>query len=225
MTAIARANNSSSFMKTPDLSPPRVLPSEYKNSYPSSDSNLASRYPGYGSDIGNGHTKGQDQSMAASRLNGRDRKFPCSFSFAGCKSEFGRQAQWQQHLEMVHFHFESYECLACHQNGNFKMYSHIESFKKHLRQAHGYSREYVLQCVKGSRRRRRQPPLKMSCPAKECVKNFCGIGAWDDWAKHVWTHIKLGHEIAIERNTSFINYSVDAGIIMQGSNSKYRLCR
>ncbi|KAK8140919.1 hypothetical protein G3M48_001351, partial [Beauveria asiatica] len=301
MTAIARANNSSSFMMTPDtnndiyltplphpwnaitpraapaqlqnrplstkhrpapfrsgliapidlargrqdanlVSPPGVLPSEYKNSYPSPDSNSASRYPGYGPDSGNGHTTGQIQSMAASRLKGRDnsgsagnggtwsggtcyRKVPCCLSFAGCKTELGDQHDWQRHVERVHLRFEIYKCSPCYEKRNLKEYSYKRNFTKHLRQVHDDSHQYIEKCVENCRQTCRPRPKALSCPTKECVEVFRGIYAWERWAKHIWSHIILNHEITIECDTLLINYAAAAGIIEQGPNGKYAFCR
>ncbi|EJP61587.1 C2H2 finger domain protein, putative [Beauveria bassiana ARSEF 2860] len=281
MTAIAKANNTSPFMMTPDTnndiyltplpqywplntkhrhapfhsglfapidlargrqdanlaSPPRVLPLEYKNSYPSSDSNSASRYLGYGSDSENGHAKGQIQSMAASRLKGRDnsgsvgnggtcyRNVPCCFSFAGCKTEHRDQWDWRRHIEVVHLRFEIYRCLPCYENGNLKEYFYKRSLTKHLRRVHEGSHQDIERHVDSCRRTCRTRPEALSCPTKECVEVFRGTYAWERWTKHVWSHMILDHEITFECDTLLINYAAAAGIIEQRLNGKYVLCR
>ncbi|KAK8140926.1 hypothetical protein G3M48_001324, partial [Beauveria asiatica] len=255
MTAIARANNSSPFMMTPDTnndiyltplphpwnaitpraapaqlqnrplstkhrpvpfhsgllapidlargrqdanlaSPPRVLPSEYKNSYPSSDSNSASHYLGYGSDSENGHTKGQIQSMAASRLKGRDNSG--SAGNGEINGTGGDILKWYISVSK---------------------YTGVHPVTRKATSKSTSINEVSQSIFVGTR------PEALSCPTKECVEDFRGTYAWECWTKHVWSHMILDHEINFECDTLLINYAAAAGIIEQRLNGKYLLCR
>lgn len=69
---------------------------------------------------------------------------------------------------------------------------------------------------------RREPPQHVACPKTDCLKEFEGHIAWDEWTEHVGRHMEKGDGPTIGVDALLAQWALDEGIIERLENGEYR---
>lgn len=170
------------------------------------------------------------------------RPFPCAFRFAGCTSTFGSKNEWKRHISSQHLCLQFYRCSACPPSvseGKGNEFNRKDLFTQHLRRMHAPF-QIKKNLAKGDTRlhsdwenrvkdmqtsclvTRRTPPQHVACPKQDCLKEFEGNIAWDEWTEHVGRHMEKGDAPSMKDDGLLIKWAVDEGIIEEFANSKYK---
>lgn len=170
------------------------------------------------------------------------RPFPCAFSFAGCTSTFGSKNEWKRHIASQHLCLQYYRCSQCPSSaaeGKGNEFNRKDLFTQHLRRMHApfaikkaltkgdsklqtdwenHVKEMQVSCLV----QRREPPQHVACPKPDCLKEFEGHIAWDEWTEHVGRHMEKGDGLRIGVDRRLAKWALDEGIIEQGEDGEYR---
>lgn len=170
------------------------------------------------------------------------RPFPCAFRFAGCTSTFGSKNEWKRHISSQHLCLQYYRCSACPSSvseGKGNEFNRKDLFTQHLRRMHAPFQikknlakddtrlhsdwEYRVKDMQTSCLvTRRTPPQHVACPKQDCLKEFEGNIAWDEWTEHVGRHMEKGDAPSMKDDDLLIKWAVDEGIIEEIAHNKYR---
>lgn len=170
------------------------------------------------------------------------RPFPCAFSFAGCTSTFGSKNEWKRHISSQHLCLQYYRCSQCPSSaaeGKGNEFNRKDLFTQHLRRMHApfaikkalTKGDSKLQTewenhVKGMQVScmvtRREPPQHVACPKPDCLKEFEGHIAWDEWTEHVGRHMEKGDGRKIGVDRMLAKWALDEGIIELAEHGQYR---
>ncbi|KAF3760745.1 hypothetical protein M406DRAFT_268730 [Cryphonectria parasitica EP155] len=170
------------------------------------------------------------------------RPFPCAFSFAGCMSTFGSKNEWKRHISSQHLCLQYYRCSQCPSSaaeGKGNEFNRKDLFTQHLRRMHApfaikkaltkgdsklesewgsHVREMHVSCLVT----RREPPEHVACPTPDCMKEFEGHTAWDEWTEHVGRHMEKGDGLKIGVDNLLAKWALAEGIIEQTDNGEYK---
>lgn len=170
------------------------------------------------------------------------RPFPCAFSFAGCSSTFGSKNEWKRHIASQHLCLQYYRCSQCPSSaaeGKGNEFNRKDLFTQHLRRMHApfaikkaltkgdsklqtdwenHVREMQVSCLVT----RREPPQHVACPKTDCLKEFEGHIAWDEWTEHVGRHMEKGDGLRIGVDRLLAKWALDEGIIELAEDGEYR---
>lgn len=161
------------------------------------------------------------------------RPFPCAFSFAGCTSTFGSKNEWKRHIASQHLCLQYYRCSQCPSSaaeGKGNEFNRKDLFTQHLRRMHApfaikkaltkgdsklqsdwenHVKEMQVSCLVT----RREPPQHVACPKPDCLKEFEGHIAWDEWTEHVGRHMEKGDGLRIGVDRLLAKWALEEGII------------
>lgn len=170
------------------------------------------------------------------------RPFPCAFSFAGCTSTFGSKNEWKRHIASQHLCLQYYRCSQCPSSaaeGKGNEFNRKDLFTQHLRRMHApfaikkaltkgdsklqtdwenHVKEMQVSCLVT----RREPPQHVACPKPDCLKEFEGHIAWDEWTEHVGRHMEKGDGLRIGVDRLLAKWALEEGIIEQAEDGEYR---
>lgn len=171
------------------------------------------------------------------------RPFPCAFSFAGCTSTFGSKNEWKRHIASQHLCLQYYRCSQCPSSaaeGKGNEFNRKDLFTQHLRRMHApfaikkaltkgdsklqtdwenHVKEMQVSCLVT----RREPPQHVACPKPDCLKEFEGHIAWDEWTEHVGRHMEKGDGLRIGVDRLLAEWALEEGIIEQTDDgTEYR---
>lgn len=170
------------------------------------------------------------------------RPFPCAFSFAGCTSTFGSKNEWKRHIASQHLCLQYYRCSQCPSSaaeGKGNEFNRKDLFTQHLRRMHApfaikkaltkgdsklqsdwenHVKEMQVSCLVT----RREPPQHVSCPKPDCLKEFEGHIAWDEWTEHVGRHMEKGDGLKIGLDRLLAKWALEEGIIEPAEEGEYR---
>lgn len=170
------------------------------------------------------------------------RPFPCAFSFAGCTSTFGSKNEWKRHISSQHLCLQYYRCSQCPSSaaeGKGNEFNRKDLFTQHLRRMHApfaikkaltkgdsklhsdwetHVKEMQVSCLVT----RREPPQHVACPKADCLKEFEGHIAWDEWTEHVGRHMEKGDGPTIGVDDLLAKWALDESIIERLDNGEYR---
>lgn len=170
------------------------------------------------------------------------RPFPCAFSFAGCSSTFGSKNEWKRHISSQHLCLQYYRCSQCPSSaaeGKGNEFNRKDLFTQHLRRMHApfaikkaltkgdsklhaewesHVKDMQVSCLVT----RREPPQHVACPKTDCLKEFEGHIAWDEWTEHVGRHMEKGDGPTIGVDALLAQWALDEGIIERLENGEYR---
>lgn len=170
------------------------------------------------------------------------RPFPCAFSFSGCTSTFGSKNEWKRHIASQHLCLQYYRCSQCPSSaveGKGNEFNRKDLFTQHLRRMHApfaikkaltkgdsklqadwdsHVKEMQVSCLVT----RREPPQHVACPKPDCLKEFEGNIAWDEWTEHVGRHMEKGDGLKIGVDGLLAKWALDEGIIERVKGDEYR---
>lgn len=170
------------------------------------------------------------------------RPFPCAFSFAGCTSTFGSKNEWKRHIASQHLCLQYYRCSQCPSSaaeGKGNEFNRKDLFTQHLRRMHApfaikkaltkgdsklqsdwenHVKEMQVSCLVT----RREPPQHVACPKPDCLKEFEGHIAWDEWTEHVGRHMEKGDGLRIGVDRLLAKWALEEGIIEPAEEGEYR---
>lgn len=69
---------------------------------------------------------------------------------------------------------------------------------------------------------RREPPQHVACPKPDCLKEFEGHIAWDEWTEHVGRHMEKGDGLRIGVDRLLAKWALEEGIIEPAEEGEYR---
>lgn len=69
---------------------------------------------------------------------------------------------------------------------------------------------------------RREPPQHVACPKPDCLKEFEGHIAWDEWTEHVGRHMEKGDGLRIGVDRLLAKWALEESIIEPAEEGEYR---
>lgn len=177
------------------------------------------------------------------------RAFVCVFAFAGCQSTFASKNEWKRHVSSQHLNLSAWVCElgACGKGGSVKgtskgsEFNRKDLFTQHLRRMHApfavkrqnkknteweeKLKELQVSCL----RVKRQAPLRLACPLRDCATVFEGNTTWDDRMEHVGKHLEKaagGNGAAVEQGEDdlLVDWALREGVIEGKTGGGFRFC-